>query len=231
MNIREMHQSPAMENQLKGQSMWVIKLGGSLLGAPELQAWLNVIAKHADGKVIIVPGGSIFADAVRDAQKIAQINDAVAHQLALLAMDQYGLLLAGLHADFVTASSELEIAERSWQHRPIIWLPSKMVLYDEKVPQNWDVTSDSLSAWLATKLGVKHLVLVKSRPLNQVKNVMALNDLPSNLLDAQFEYFANGQPYQSWVVHASQASLFERGFDAAAAALIKHAVLLNFSQS
>ena len=224
-----------MENQLKGQSMWVIKLGGSLLGAPELQTWLNVIATHADGKVIVVPGGSVFADAVRNAQQISGINDAVAHKLALLAMDQYGLLLAGLHADFVTASSELEISERSWQHRPIIWLPSKMVLYDEKIPQNWDVTSDSLSAWLATKLGAKYLVLVKSKSLEPAQNVMTLNDLAayshSDLLDAQFEDFAHGQPYQSWVVHASQSALFGRGFDEAPATLAQHAVLLNLNKS
>jgi len=211
--------------------MWVIKLGGSLLGAPELQSWLNVIATHADGKVIVVPGGSVFADAVRDAQQISQINDVVAHQLALLAMDQYGLLLAGLHTDFVTASSELEIAERSWQHRPIIWLPSKMVLYDEKIPQNWDVTSDSLSAWLATKLGAKHLVLVKSKPLESAQNVMTLDDLPFDLLDAQFEHFANGQPYQSWITHASQSHLFENGFDEATETLAKHAVLLGLNKS
>jgi len=84
------------------------------------------------------------------------VNDAVAHELALLAMDQFGLLLAGINPGIVTASSELEIAERGWQHRAIVWLPSKMVLADDSVPKNWHVTSDSLSAWLANKISANH---------------------------------------------------------------------------
>ncbi|HSG93628.1 MAG TPA: uridylate kinase, partial [Methylotenera sp.] len=70
--------------------MWVVKLGGSLLGSPELTSWLETLVKISDGKVLIVPGGGMFADAVRQAQEASLINDAVAHHLALLAMDQFG---------------------------------------------------------------------------------------------------------------------------------------------
>jgi aspartokinase-like uncharacterized kinase len=45
--------------------MWVVKLGGSLLGSPELPRWLDTLVKISDGKVLIVPGGGMFADAVR----------------------------------------------------------------------------------------------------------------------------------------------------------------------
>ena len=69
--------------------MLVVKLGGSLLGSPELAQWLNVLAKFSDGKVVIVPGGGLFANSVREAQQISNVSDAVAHQMALLAMDQY----------------------------------------------------------------------------------------------------------------------------------------------
>ena len=41
-----------------------------------------------------------------------------------------------------------EIDERTWQHRAIVWLPSHMVFADDNIPQSWDVTSDSLAAWL-----------------------------------------------------------------------------------
>ena len=50
--------------------MWIVKLGGSLLGAEELTHWLELLARYSDGKIIIVPGGGIFADAVREAQKL-----------------------------------------------------------------------------------------------------------------------------------------------------------------
>ena len=197
--------------------MWVIKLGGSLLGSPELLSWLALIAKHSDGKAVIVPGGGLFADSVREAQQISNMNDALAHQLALLAMDQYGLLLAGLQPQLVTASSELEISERGWQHLGIVWLPSKMVLADEHVPKNWQVTSDSLAAWLAHKLGAEHLVVVKSAPLLQYQTQAptALQHLVNDeVLDAQFTQAIAGQTYATWVLNKADFTIFEQGFDA-----------------
>ena len=102
--------------------MWVIKLGGSLLGSPELLKWLEVLTRYGDGKIVIVPGGGIFADAVRESQKLSNSSDAVAHKMAVMAMDQYAVLMTGLNPALVTAESELEIAERGWQHRTVVWL-------------------------------------------------------------------------------------------------------------
>lgn len=199
--------------------MWVVKIGGSLLGSPELAHWLALIAKFGDGKVLIVPGGGIFADAVRDAQAISHTSDAVAHELALLAMDQFGLLLAGMNQRLVTASSELEIAERSWQHLGIVWLPSKMVLADESIAKNWDVTSDSLSAWLANKLGAEQLILVKSKSLTsyQTETQTSLHNLVEDeLIDSQFITFleqnTSGDTYQVWALNKADYSIFEHGF-------------------
>lgn len=197
--------------------MWVIKLGGSMLGAPELAHWLSLIAKYGDGKVVIVPGGGLFANSVREAQQISNASDEVAHQLALLAMDQFGLLLAGMNSELATASSELELAERGWQHRGIVWLPSKMAMADSSIPQNWQVTSDSLAAWLANKLGAEHLILVKSKPLitYQTAAPSALQHLVDDeVIDSQFTHFAAGKPFQSWVLNKADSAIFAQGFDA-----------------
>jgi aspartokinase-like uncharacterized kinase len=43
-------------------------------------------------------------------------------------------------------------------------MPSTMVLSEISIPQNWDITSDSLAAWLAARLEASVLVLVKSIP-------------------------------------------------------------------
>ena len=91
--------------------MWIVKLGGSLIGSPALKGWLDKLVQFGDGKVVIVPGGGLFADAVRNAQSKTGINDETAHQMALVAMDQYAALMAGLNPKLVLASSELEIAE------------------------------------------------------------------------------------------------------------------------
>jgi len=195
--------------------MWVIKLGGSLLGAPELLRWLELLVKFGDGKVVIVPGGGLFANSVREAQQISNASDEVAHQLALLAMDQFGILLASMNPGLVTASSELELAERGWQHRGIVWLPSKMVLADTSIPQNWQVTSDSLSAWLANKLGAEQLILVKSKSLItfQKEAPSKLQHLVDDeLIDSQFVNFSADKNFQAWALNKADYSIFEQGF-------------------
>lgn len=188
--------------------MWVVKLGGSLLGTPELKHWLQLFADKGDGKVVIVPGGGLFADAVRLAQQRSHIDDRLAHRLAVMAMDQYGLLLAGLNPGLATASSELEIAERGWQHRGIIWLPSAMVCADEQIPQDWGVSSDSLAAWLASKLNAAHLLLVKSElPVKSDSNMAlqaSVQDLQRiGMLDTRFHEFIQHQSFGTWLLSKS----------------------------
>jgi len=196
--------------------MWIVKIGGSLLGSPELSRWLEVLVKFSKGHVIIVPGGGLFADAVRAAQNLTNASDGIAHQLALLAMDQFGLLLAGMNDGLVTASSELEIAERGWQHRAMVWLPSQMILVDQSIPQNWQVTSDSLSAWLANKLGAEQLILVKSKSLisYQKENVCHPQLLADDdLIDSQLMHYIAGKKYQTWLLHKADYSVFDEGLN------------------
>ncbi|HEY7985925.1 MAG TPA: uridylate kinase [Methylophilaceae bacterium] len=179
--------------------MVIVKLGGSLLGSAALPRWLEAIAQTSDGRIVIVPGGGVFADAVRQAQQTAGFDDATAHRLAVLAMDQYARVLLALNPALVAASTELEIAERSWQHRAIVWLPSVMVLADEKIPKTWDVTSDSLAAWLAKRIKPRHLVLVKATEDSSE---------PNTLLDAAFEGFAAGLPCPVTVLRKTELERF-----------------------
>jgi 5-(aminomethyl)-3-furanmethanol phosphate kinase len=199
-----------MKVHFRGPSMWVVKVGGSLLGSPELERWLEIFVKFSDGKIIIVPGGGVFADAVREAQKISNISDAAAHKLALLAMDQYGHLLHSINPHLATAASELEIDERTWQHRAIVWLPSQMVLAEDSIPQNWDTTSDSIAAWLAQKMDATHLILLKSdRPENQKLSLKAISE--DGLVDFAFQNFVNNQPFSTWVVKKGDYAHFNEG--------------------
>lgn len=182
------------------------------MDSAELKAWLGMLARQGDGRIVIVPGGGIFADAVREAQRRVPISDAAAHHMALLAMDQYGLVLKALQPDLVTATSELEISERSWQHRAIVWLPSRMVLADDAIPQDWSVTSDSLAAWLARKLNASRLVLVKHA--DSVQADLPIAEMTAHgLLDDAFPQFAAGLGCPIHVVGRRDHDEFERAFN------------------
>ena len=194
----------------KGRTVWVVKVGGSLLGSPELERWLGLFAKFSDGNIIIVPGGGVFADAVRDAQKVSKISEACAHKLAVLAMDQFGLLLANMNADLAVAKSEMEIDERIWQHRCIVWLPSQMVLADESIPKSWDVTSDSIAAWLAEKVDAQQLVLVKSdKPEGNALSLRMMSE--SGIVDKAFSDFVLNKTFGRWMLKKTDCEYFLEG--------------------
>ena len=126
----------------------VVKLGGSHAFSEHLAGWVEAIADCA-GHVIVVPGGGPFADAVRDAQPKIGFDDAAAHHMALLAMEQYGCALASLNGAFVLANSA-NAMERALDARQVpVWMPSRMALAAADIPASWEITSDSLAAWLA----------------------------------------------------------------------------------
>jgi aspartokinase-like uncharacterized kinase len=200
---------------VRDRPIWIVKIGGSLLGSSELERWLTIFAKFSYGNIIIVPGGGVFADAVRDAQKLSKISDACAHRLAVLAMDQYGLLLANMNPLLTTARTHLEIDERTWQHRGIVWLPSHMVLSDDSIPQNWNVTSDSIAAWLAQKLNAQHLILVKSDSqtvFGNIKSELSLKVMTQNgVLDEAFSDFVLNKKFGKWMLHKTDYTHFLEG--------------------
>jgi dihydroneopterin aldolase len=142
------------------RDLTVIKLGGSQAFAPHLRGWVDAIARCA-GRIVVVPGGGPFADTVRAAQPKMGFSDDAAHRMALLAMEQYGCALTSLDARFALADSCAAIEGALDAQQVPVWLPTCMVLAASEIPWSWDVTSDSLAAWLTGVLGASRLLLVK----------------------------------------------------------------------
>ena len=142
----------------------IVKLGGSLAAAGTLRTWLDVVQTHGGGRCVVVPGGGEFADGVRAAQRRLGFSDRTAHRMALLAMQQYALLLAELAPALRPCEDEAQITAALAAGGIALWLPSRMVEADTAIAESWDVTSDSLAAWLAHRIGARGLVLVKSAP-------------------------------------------------------------------
>jgi dihydroneopterin aldolase len=138
----------------------VVKLGGSYAFSPVLGDWLETAARNA-GHVVLVPGGGPFADAVRAAQPKMGFDDAAAHHMALLAMEQYGRALVSLNGALALASSMAAIRRLLAARKVPVWAPTRMLLDRVDIPSSWDVTSDSLAAWLARRLQAQRLLLIK----------------------------------------------------------------------
>jgi (4-(4-[2-(gamma-L-glutamylamino)ethyl]phenoxymethyl)furan-2-yl)methanamine synthase len=141
----------------------VVKVGGGLLAQPEcLGSVLSIVASASrERRLLVVPGGGPFADIVRKVDGEVRLSDEAAHWMAVLAMDQYAHLLVDRLGDGVIATNAEEITSALCRGRLPVLAPSRWLRAADPLPHSWDVTSDSLAAWIAGALGARRLVLVK----------------------------------------------------------------------
>ncbi len=141
----------------------VVKIGGALLAHPSRLRSVTdaVVAAARHARIVVVPGGGPFADAVRAADAEISLDDDAAHWMAILAMDQYAHLLASLHTAFTVVSDTAGIGALLDAGRVPVIAPFQWLRRADPLPHSWSVTSDSISAWIADQLGAEHLLLVK----------------------------------------------------------------------
>jgi aspartokinase-like uncharacterized kinase len=179
--------------------MIVIKLGGSLEAAGTLAGCLAAIERKFAGKAVaIVPGGGLFADRVRAAQHHWRFDDRIAHRMALLAMQQMALLFQGLKPHWPLAGQIADLQERPGTQ---IWSPDPDELDQAGIPASWDITSDSLAAWLAGQLSAEELILVKSAGIEAGKNLMELAE--RQVVDRAFCAYAADARFKITIINQS----------------------------
>jgi aspartokinase-like uncharacterized kinase len=141
----------------------VVKVGGSLLGAADrLDSVLAEIAiAGRDVPLLVVPGGGPFANAVRDADRLMGLGDDTAHWMAILAMEQYAHVITSRLPGSVLVTRPDEGGRALVRGQIPVLAPYVWLRDADPLPHSWDVTSDSISAWVAGQVGASRLVLVK----------------------------------------------------------------------
>jgi aspartokinase-like uncharacterized kinase len=125
---------------------YVIKIGGSLEGQIDQ---ILVVLRNRSCPCLIIPGGGRFAEMIRR----TGIEGEHAHWMAIAAMEQFGWLIASRG-----------VACGSVLHRPEeleVFLPYIPLRELDPLSHTWDVTSDTIAAWVAYLLGLD-LILLKS---------------------------------------------------------------------
>jgi aspartokinase-like uncharacterized kinase len=139
----------------------VIKIGGSLAEDPErlksLCRNLSELAKKHS--IAVVPGGGKFADVVRDVDTRLRLSSFISHRMAILAMDQFGLLLSQFIPDSCATYVLDDVKQLSEVRAVPIFLPSRLMFKEDPLENSWNVTSDSIAAYVASRLGAKKVVL------------------------------------------------------------------------
>jgi 5-(aminomethyl)-3-furanmethanol phosphate kinase len=185
----------------------ILKIGGSLIESDAAAQLMRGLEARRPRQLVIVPGGGEFADAVRAAQKRYAVGEATAHHMALLAMHMVGAMLAELGSGFVLAETRDEFAAAWERGLTPIWTPARMVLGAAEVPASWDVTSDSLAAWLANHIRAARLVIAKSCSVPATIASSARELAAAGIVDAGFPGFVEDGAFAWRVVSGAEEAM------------------------
>lgn len=143
-------------------ALTVAKVGGSLANKPaKLRDLLKVLYEQSKKyPLLIVPGGGEFADTVRKLDKQFSLSAQASHRMAILAMDQYGIMLADQIPSAIIVRSIDEGKKAVNDGNLPFFLPSELLFGEEPLENSWDVTSDSIALYLAQRLNAEKVLFL-----------------------------------------------------------------------
>jgi 5-(aminomethyl)-3-furanmethanol phosphate kinase len=147
----------------ESRAITVLKIGGGLAAIPgaldRVCATAGQVAR--DRKVLVVPGGGPFADRVREFAGTTPLSCDAAHWMAILAMDQYAHVLVERIPGAVLVEEPGAILGTIRQGTAVVLAPSRWMRSADVLPHAWEVTSDSIAAFVAGAVDAERLVLIK----------------------------------------------------------------------
>ncbi|MHA1731241.1 MAG: amino acid kinase family protein [Promethearchaeota archaeon] len=145
---------------------YVFKIGGKLLGRPEvLRKLMGRAVEYRTGEekhtFLMIPGGGLFADRVRDLYNDGKISAESAHWMAIKATEMSGLMMRNSY-EALHPFSRLEDFPQTWAKGGVpAFFPFEMAFHLDELPHSWKVTSDSIAYWVGLHAGAKYVFLVK----------------------------------------------------------------------
>lgn len=140
----------------------IVKVGGSLYDLPDLRERLNAWLLQASlSRILLVPGGGITAQAIREFDRVHRLGEEASHWLAIQSLTVNAHFLKEL-LPIAQIVAEIPAAPSSW----CILDPYPFFRADESradhLPHHWQVTSDSLAVRVAELGKARELILMKS---------------------------------------------------------------------
>ena len=147
----------------------IIKVGGKILEKRDniestLNQFKSLLSDEMLQKVIIIPGGGSLADFVRRIDDKLNIGDHLAHWMAIYAMNHNGIKLCNdfNEVNYTDNYNTLQTFLQSESENGLfVFLPYDFISQEDQLPHNWEVTSDSITLYLAYKLKLKECYLIK----------------------------------------------------------------------
>lgn len=189
---------------------FVVKLGGSVDEAGKAAEWLKVLWANRQRGIALVPGGGAYADEVRRRQSVEGFDDSHAHLLALRAMEQtaarFIALGEGMGMALTRAEEAADFARAISQGQIPVWYPVRWADGARDLERSWRVTSDTLTLWLADRLGCGSVVLIKSvAPESGVRT--CVQAAHAGWIDVAFNPWRQRTGCKVWLFGAGQKDL------------------------
>lgn len=193
----------------------VIKIGGSLLdkaGLPEaIERWAADVESQVPALNVWLVGGGAAVDVIRDLDAQHRLPPELTHWASIRMMDINARLL-GLHfldwpkvdrlAEIVSHRSQPandeDLVLATGQATNLLIQPSSIIREleslavgtDITLPASWEVTSDSIAAWLGIKLNAIEVVLLKSCnvPNVDLKQLQSLGVIDGFVGESPFDF-------------------------------------------
>ncbi|MFW9879583.1 MAG: hypothetical protein ACFFG0_41435 [Candidatus Thorarchaeota archaeon] len=142
----------------------LFKIGGTILEDFEnlnstIAQFSQLFEKDVIQKIILIPGGGSFANFIRKVYSELKFTDELAHWMSIISMNYNGMGLSkkfpklDVFEDYIKLTKPGKIF--------CIFLPYQFLKENDKLPHNWDVTSDSITLLLARELGLNECFLIK----------------------------------------------------------------------
>ena len=153
--------------------MELIKIGGSVAG--ELPHLISEL-RSLDRNILIIPGGWIFADLVKDVDKKYKLDEKISHWMAIACMDVYGYFISNFGVEILFAKDFVDLRNMGGVKVVLLYPLLKQSKEFVEIPSSWDVTSDSISVWIASKLGLDRVIKI-----TDVEGIFINGELVSDL--------------------------------------------------
>jgi hypothetical protein len=149
---------------MKREISAVIKVGGSLFldNFNSVKPLFQTICEQGrHHRLIVVPGGGSLADEVRRMHKEYDLADSTAHFMAILAIDQNAFMINQFMKGSRLVFDPSDARRTTKGHQVAILAPFRLMLNRDPLPKSWEVTSDSIAAYIAKTVKAEKLILLK----------------------------------------------------------------------
>ena len=135
----------------------VVKIGGSLF--PEYDNTLCDYLSKSKEKLVLINGGGELANKLREYDEKYNYSSDANHWTAIKCMDIIGNLIADKNNQIVLINKLEDISKVHKEGKIPLLLTYDLMKNEDPLEHSWNVTSDSIACWVASKINAKLLIL------------------------------------------------------------------------